>query len=112
MEAAPRVNVVEVRQVADSRYKIKEGAVYEYTCHQPSGRFGAKYRVDRFIQDVPSYQWKVLVECLTGPDAGIWFTVSPSNFSYRYVEVSSPPQDEEAADVRREMPGVQETARS
>jgi len=33
----------------------------------------------RFVIDVPSYQEKVLVEALTGPDAGVMFTCSPAN---------------------------------
>ena len=64
---------------------IIEGAVYIYTCGLPVGCHGHPYRVLRLnVLDVPNYQNKVLVEALTGPDAGLWFVCSPANFHVRY----------------------------
>lgn len=65
--------------------KIIEGKVYEYIKESPKGCKGCLYRVLKFILDVPSYQQKVLVEALTGPDRGLWFTCTPANFSLRYA---------------------------
>lgn len=64
---------------------IIEGAVYIYTCGLPVGCHGHRYRVLRVgVMDVPNYQKKVLVEALTGPDAGLWFVCSEENFRVRY----------------------------
>lgn len=69
---------------------IEEGRAYEFigvpSDHGllPKGCAGQLYRAVRFVKDVPSYQRKVLVEALTGPDAGDWFTVSEHNFKIRY----------------------------
>jgi len=50
----------------------------------PAGCKGDRYRLHRFILAVPVYQWQCLVQCLTGKDAGLWFSCSPANFSVRY----------------------------
>lgn len=63
---------------------IVEGETYAYVGTIPKEACGHKYRVLRFILDVPSYQEKVLVEALTGRDRGIWFVCSPANFAQRY----------------------------
>jgi len=58
---------------------------YVYIATMPAGRKGHTYRViDNNVLDVPSYQHKILVECVTGPDAGLKFTVTPANFLTRY----------------------------
>jgi hypothetical protein len=61
------------------------GRTYVYKAGLPEARAGHKYRLLRFVLDVPSYQHKCLVKALTGPDEGLWFVVSTSNFSRRYV---------------------------
>lgn len=73
----------------DSMYDmpIREGEEYIYAGEEPKGCKGHRYRVVRFVLDVPTYQRKVLVECLSGADKGVWFVVSPANFSSRYEAV-------------------------
>lgn len=68
----------------DEAFVITAGAVYIYQAALPAGCAGHRYRAARFIVDVPSYQKKVLVECLSGRDAGLWFTCSLANFARRY----------------------------
>ncbi len=63
---------------------ITQGGLYVYIREIPRGCAGHIYRVHRFILDVPSYQHKVLVECLSGQDEGLWFTCSLDNFRVRY----------------------------
>lgn len=63
---------------------IREGSEYLYQCGFPTGCAGGRYKVHKFVLDVPSYQHKVLVECLEGKDKGLWFVCSLANFSYRY----------------------------
>lgn len=63
---------------------IIAGRRYTYTAEIPRGCAGQEYRVHRFVLDVPSYQQKVLVEALTGNDAGLWFVCSLENFARRY----------------------------
>lgn len=63
---------------------IVVGMDYVYTADIPKDCKGYLYHAHRFIQDVPSYQRKVLVECLNGPDQGLWFCCSEWNFSTRY----------------------------
>ncbi len=67
------------------------GAVYRYISDSPKGCKGRLYRLHREVVDVPSYQRKVLVEALTGPDKGLWFTCVLTNFAMRYelAEISS-----------------------
>lgn len=65
-------------------YRIVEGATYVYEADLPPGCKGGHYKAVRFIKDVPSYQTKVLVECLSGKDRGLWFTCTPANFAQRY----------------------------
>ena len=68
-----------------SEFRIILGDTYIYVCDIPAGCKGKKYRVARFVIDVPSYQEKLLVEALEGPDKGMWFVVSPANFATRYI---------------------------
>lgn len=63
---------------------LVEGATYRYTASQPAKATGHLYKLVKEVLDVPSYQRKCLVECLTGPDRGLWFTCSLSNFAGRY----------------------------
>ena len=58
--------------------------LYVYLNAIPAGCQGHQYRVHRMVLDVPSYQHKVLVECLSGKDTGLWFVCSPANFEKRY----------------------------
>lgn len=82
---------------------IAPGVIYRYTCDLPRGCKDALYRVDRFVLDVPSYQQKVLVECLTVRDAGLWFTTTCANFAVRYAAVENTPvadrNEEETGEV-------------
>ena len=77
--------------------KIQEGSEYVYTGALPKGCAGHRYRVLKFVLDVPSYQQKVLVEALTGRDKGLWFVCSLQNFSLRYTP--APPAPEEVKDA-------------
>lgn len=43
------------------------------------------------VEDVPSYQQKVLLRCLTGPKAGMLRTVTPAHFACRYSPAPAPP---------------------
>lgn len=65
--------------------RIVVGATYRYTNALPARCLGQFYLVHRFVVDVPVRSEKVLVECLTGDDAGRWFTVSPAHFATRYA---------------------------
>lgn len=76
--------------MSDDGFRIREGAEYLYTVLLPRGCLGHRYRVLAFILDVPSLQQKVLVQALTGPDAGLLFSVSPANFATRYEPVPEP----------------------
>jgi hypothetical protein len=66
---------------------LVEGATYRYTSGFPVGCRGRKYCLHREVVDVPSYQRKVLVEALDGPDRGLWFTCTLQNFALRYEMV-------------------------
>lgn len=68
-------------------FVITEGAEYLYQPDKPEGCQGHRYKVVKFVLDVPSYQEKVLVVAVTGVDAGLWFTVSPAHFASRYKPV-------------------------
>jgi hypothetical protein len=67
-----------------------EGADYLYTADVPKGCKGHLYRIVHFVQDVPSYQEKLCMEALTGPDRGLRFIVSPWNFALRYEPAEHP----------------------
>jgi hypothetical protein len=69
---------------------VIEGADYTYLSGIPAGCAGHTYRLHRFVTDVPSKQRKVLVEALTGPDAGLWFTCAVANFCRRYERKEAP----------------------
>lgn len=69
---------------------------YVYTGGLPAGCAGHRYRVHRRIIDVPTFQVKVLIETLTGRDAGLWFTCSLANFARRYEPVKEEPADAQA----------------
>lgn len=75
---------------AVASFAIRVGAVYVYAADLPRGCRGHRYRVEAFVLDVPVNIDKVLVRCLSGPDEGLLFTVSPMNFARRYkVEEAS-----------------------
>lgn len=80
--------------------------VYIYQSGIPAGCKGHEYRLHRFVIDVPSKQRKVLVECLTGPDAGLWFVCSVSNFCRRYA----PPAAKEPEPVQVEQAFAEKVA--
>ena len=63
---------------------IIPGRLYLYMLDLPAGCKGGVYRVERFVQDVPTYTEKVLVHCIEGKDRGVWFVCSPANFAQRY----------------------------
>lgn len=78
--------------------RIAEGSLWTYTPAWPEGCQGKLYRVLRFVPDVPSYQRKVLIEAIDGPDAGLWFTASLANFALRYQPAPpDPPPPEKPA---------------
>ena len=89
-----------------SIFTIHVGRVYIYLSGIPPRCAGHRYRVHRFVKDVPVYTEKVLVECLTGPDAGVWFTCSPANFALRYKleDVSAVVQPESQGAAPCQMP--------
>lgn len=66
---------------------IVPGQLYRDLGDLPRGCKGGIYRVERFILDVPSYQQKVLVTCVEGQDAGLWFICTLANFAMRYERV-------------------------
>lgn len=70
---------------------ITEGTEYLYLADRPAGCKGRRYRVVKLVLAVPSYQQQVCVECLEGPDAGLWFVCSPHNFSTRHRPVPADP---------------------
>lgn len=62
---------------------------YIYICGIPADCVGHRYRVHRTVIDVcAAYQRKTLVEALSGPDLGEWFTVTPANFRVRFRPVT------------------------
>lgn len=67
------------------------GRLYRYILDLPRGCKDGVYRLVRFILDVPSYQKKVLVCCIEGKDAGLWFTCTENNFAQRYELADLPP---------------------
>jgi hypothetical protein len=64
--------------------QIVEGGLYRYVNGIPVHARGHLYKVHAVVEDVPSYQHKILVEALTGPDEGKLFTCTPANFVVRY----------------------------
>jgi hypothetical protein len=81
---------------------IRPGKEYLYTHPIPTGCQGHRYRVLRFVPAVPVMQWVVLVECLSGPDEGLWFTVTFANFATRYELV--PGQEDPVPEPVEERP--------
>lgn len=65
--------------------------VYVYARGLPVECHGYSYRLHRSVKAIPSYQDMVLVEALDGPDVGLWFVVSVSNFARRYDPI--PPEE-------------------
>jgi hypothetical protein len=65
---------------------------YVYTKDIPRGCQGKRYRLHRIIMDVPTYQRKLLLEALEGPDEGLWFTVTKANFETRYKLADNQPE--------------------
>jgi hypothetical protein len=76
---------------------IALGRDYIYTSGVPAGCAGHRYRPVQFVEDVPSYQQRVLVKCLSGPDRGKWFVCSPANFAIRYQKAPEPDARDQAA---------------
>lgn len=67
--------------------QIEMPCKYEYVCDSPKGCRGRHYMAWITVLDVPSYQTKILMEALNGPDRGLWFTVTPANFITRYAKI-------------------------
>lgn len=78
-------------------FRIVFGAEYRYLGPSPAGCRGQRYRPVRLALAVPAYQEQVLVEGLTGPDAGHWFCCSPANFATRYEPVPAAPVPDKPA---------------
>ena len=76
------------------RDQMVEGEEYLYSAAWPAYATGKRYRLLRFVKDVPSYQVKCLVEALEGEDRGHWFICSIENFRTRYRPVPVPPTPE------------------
>lgn len=89
-------------------FTISQGAVYLYTGGLPVGRKGHRYRVLGFCIDVPVNNQKVLMRCLSGPDQGLLFTVTPINFARRYAieQPDPPPARLPEADAGPDRPGA------
>lgn len=81
--------------------KLIEGEEYVYTGTYPSNCAGQRYRLVRFVIDLPSYQQKVLVEGVTGPDRGKAFVLSEAVFANKF-EIA--PQVVESLGVRAMPP--------
>jgi hypothetical protein len=67
--------------------RIVEGRVYKYLSPPAKGQLdcrGQLYKVVFFVRDVPSYQEKVVVQGLTGPDKGQRFACSLYSFATRF----------------------------
>lgn len=64
--------------------RITPGKVYAFKGVAPKDCQGHFYRAVRMVKHVPVYQWHVLVECLTGPDKGEWYTCTEQNFGQKY----------------------------
>ena len=74
--------------MTDEGFRIVKGSEYLYQSDSHKGRKGHRYLVEDFITDIPVYVEKVLVLCLTGPDAGLRFCVTSMNFAQRYAPLS------------------------
>jgi hypothetical protein len=66
---------------------------YRYLSRIPAGCQGHTYRLIAPVLDVPSMQRKVLVEALTGPDAGELFVCTVDNFTRRYEAIPEKPAE-------------------
>lgn len=65
-------------------FTITRGQTYIYARGFPHNCIGFRYRVVQFVVDVPSYQRKVLVRAVDGPDQGLLFCCTEANFASRY----------------------------
>ena len=75
-----------VREVPGMSFEdIREGGHYVYTASYPPHATGQRYLVRQFIQDVPSYQPRILIQCMSGKDKGILFVSTFNNFRIRYT---------------------------
>lgn len=70
-----------------SNETLIEGGEYRYENPYPKGCEGHHYRLHRVVMDVPSRQYKLLVEGLSGEDHGRWFTCTVNYFKARFVLV-------------------------
>lgn len=76
--------------------RIRAGTEWVYTADLPAGCKGHCYWVHAIIPDVSDAcvqsrcRLKVLVEALTGPDAGLLFCTSLWNFARRYLPYPEP----------------------
>lgn len=88
-------------------FRILFGRVYIYATGFPVSRHGFRYRPLCEVLDVPSYQTKILVEALSGPDQGLKFTCTPENFSRRYELAPVEATDGTSGEQRAEsVPGA------
>ena len=98
---------VSFSEVANMQGIIK-GNTYIYKGSAPKYAIGHRYQVVDFVLDVPTYQRKVLVKALTGPDKGLLFTCTLSNFLVRYTPDDEPQQA--APPVETVKPTVEKVA--
>lgn len=64
--------------------RIIEGKTYRYIDQIPAGCKGQLYRVVKFACAIPVYRDEVVLEGISGPDKGNFFTCSPNYFSLRF----------------------------
>lgn len=67
-----------------TEYGLIAGRTYRYKGPYPVKCIGALYRLNLAILDVPSFQTKLFVTAITGPDESLDFCCTISNFTTRY----------------------------
>jgi len=60
------------------------GTVHTFSNPLKKKFYGEKYLPHKLLLDIPSYQTKILVECLSGADKGLWFTTTINHFRITY----------------------------
>lgn len=64
---------------------------YIFIASKPEDCHGHLYRAHAMAKDIPSYQQKVIVEGITGPDAGDWWSCSLAIFLNKFVPAEENP---------------------
>ena len=73
---------------AVSMVNVTPGDQYVYTNASPVDCKGKRYEVLCVAVDVPTYQVKVVVRGINGPDAGMCYVVSESRFVLMFERVA------------------------